>query len=299
MVLKILKITGLIGLTLLLLLIGLFQTEFFAFRETDAELKNDLAKRGQTDVQALNITVHGQNIHYLQVGDSTKPLIVLVHGAPGSLSAFKSYLADQTLLEFAQVVAMDRPGYGFSDYGNTEPSLAAQAAKLKPILERHRKQKAILVGHSFGGPVIARMAMDYPDLVDGLVLVAGSISPALEPREWWRKPVDHPIMRALLPASMVVCNQEIIALYDELEAMMPLWKRIDCPVTVVQGEEDQLVPAENAYFAETMLTNSPQVALKMVEGGDHFILWSMQHEIVQYIKELVEWQPYPVPPPQG
>jgi len=299
MVLKMLKLAGLIVLVLLLILIVLFQTEFFAFRETDAELKNYLAKRGQTDVLALDVTVQGQNIHYLHVGDSTKPLIVLVHGAPGSLSAFKSYLADSALLEFAQVVAMDRPGYGFSDYGQTEPSLAAQAAKLKPLLERHRHNKAILLGHSFGGPVIARMAMDYPDLVDGLLVVAGSISPALEPREWWRKPVDHPIMRALLPASMVVCNQEIMALYDELEGMMPLWEQIDCPVTVLQGEEDQLVPAGNAYFAEKMLTNSPDVQLKMVEGGDHFILWSRQREIVQYIKELVEWQPYPVPPPQG
>ncbi len=51
---------------------------------------------------------------------------------------------------------------------------------MKPILELVVNQKTILVGHSLGGPVIARTAMDYPDLVDGLILVGGSIDPEME-----------------------------------------------------------------------------------------------------------------------
>jgi pimeloyl-ACP methyl ester carboxylesterase len=54
---------------------------------------------------------------------------------------------------------------------------------LKPIVAKQRQngKQVILVGHSLGGPLIARMTMDYPELIDGLVFVAGSVAPKLEP----------------------------------------------------------------------------------------------------------------------
>jgi pimeloyl-ACP methyl ester carboxylesterase len=107
------------------------------------------------------------------------------------------------------------------------------------------------------------------------------VDPELEPREWWRKPADWPVSRALLPESMVVCNQEIMALYDELKKMLPLWENIDCPITIFQGSKDQLVPEENALFIREKAVNSPSVDLQIIEGGSHFILWSEQGRIVE------------------
>ncbi len=268
-----------------LLLVVVFRLPVFSFQQAEEVQRAELLRKGQFapisfhryEVSKTDGSI--RNIHYVHVGNKELPLVVLVHGAPGGSSAMNDYLADTNLTKFAQVVAVDRPGYGFSDYGNTEPSLEAQARALHPILEQYRTQKTILLGHSFGGPVIARMAMDYPNLVDGLVIVAGSVSPELEPQEWWRKPLNWSFIRWILPSSFRVCNQEILPLKEELEAMLPLWEKITCPVVVYQGDEDNLVPKENADFIKKVLPNNSNVNLEIVKGGDHFILWSMRDEI--------------------
>ena len=269
-----------------LLLLAMCKSELMTFRRSDARIEKYLKAHGQEAPHFFTIEKDGRSIHYTQVGDPTKPLVLLVHGSPGSASAYLTFLADTQLTRFAQVIAVDRPGNGFSDFGRSEPSLQQQAAVLQPILERHRHSVAVVMGHSYGGPVVARLAMDYPELVDGLFLMAGSIDPELEPREWWRKPLDQPWLRWMFPTSMVVANQEIRPLYEELQAMLPLWASITCPVTVVQGTKDTLVPAGNADFARRMAVNSSRLDIRMIEGGNHFILWTMQDYMVAILREM-------------
>ena len=139
-----------------------------------------------------------------------------------------------------------------------------------------------------GGPVISRLVMDYPNLVDGLILVAPSISPALEPSNSWRIVLDYPPFRWLTPTAFRVCNQEIIPLKSELLEMKNRWETITCPVTIIQGTLDPLVPKGNADFAKERLVNSSNVQLKMVEEGNHFILWSEIPLIRNAVLEMLE-----------
>jgi pimeloyl-ACP methyl ester carboxylesterase len=216
-----------------------------------------------------------RTINYAKAGDPSKPLVLFIHGSPGSLEAFIHFLADSTLLQHAFLVTTDRPGFGYSNFGNAEPSLEKQAEALKPILLKYKSNKpVILVGHSLGGPLIARMAIDYPELVDGLVIVAGSIDPDLEPDEtWFRAPLATPFLSWILPRSFRASNEEIYRLKPELQEMLPLWKNITCPVIVIQGSKDVLVPKENADFARKMLVNAP-VEFVLVDGMNHFVPWS-------------------------
>ncbi|MEO1711755.1 MAG: alpha/beta hydrolase [Bacteroidota bacterium] len=280
---KILRVLFYVFAALLLLLILLFRLEMFTMRTEDRAFIEDLESHGQSLIRIQDQAVGERNIHTISVGDPSLPTIFFVHGSPGSSNNFQVYLADTSLSQKAHLVAADRPGFGYSDYGKTERSVEQQAALLAEVLKTSTQEPAILVGHSYGGPVIARMAMDHPSLVKALVIVAGSISPDLEPREWWRPVVDFPLIRWILPASLRVSNQEIHALYDELERMMPLWKTIQCPVIVFQGESDSLVPAGNADFAALMVPDS-LVTIKMVELGDHFIVWSRKDEVVKILE---------------
>ncbi len=227
-------------------------------------------------------------ITYVEAGDENLPLVVFVHGSPGSLSAFIDFLADTILLKKAQLITVDRPGFGASNFGVAEPSLKKQAAYLKPILEKHKANRPIiLVGHSLGGPLIARMAMDYPELVDGLVIVAGSIDPDLEPNEtWFRAPLATPFLKWMLPRSMRASNDEIYKLKPELQEMIPLWKNITTPTIVIQGKKDSLVPAGNADFAKKMIVNAP---LKFVlkDDMDHFVPWSHPYLIREAVLDLL------------
>ncbi len=219
--------------------------------------------------------VGSREIHYVKAGDESKPLVLFVHGSPGSLSAFIHFLADSTLLCTTSLIASDRPGFGYSNFGQGEASLRKQSEILKPILEKHKGNRpVILVGHSLGGPLIARMSIDYPELVDGLIIVAGSVDPELEPNEtWFRAPLATPFLSWLLPRSLRASNEEIYHLKPELEKMLPLWSAIRCNVIVIQGQKDSLVPAGNADFARKMLVNA-RVTLVLKEEMDHFVPWS-------------------------
>jgi pimeloyl-ACP methyl ester carboxylesterase len=229
-----------------------------------------------------------RDIHYIQAGDTTKPLVLFVHGSPGSLTAFIDFLGDSQLLKQSLIISADRPGFGYSNFGNAEPSLQKQGEALKPILEKFSGNRPrILIGHSLGGPLIVRMAMDYPELVDGLVIVAGSIDPDLEPNEtWFRAPLATPFLSWILPRSLRASNEEIYQLKPELEKMIPGWENVKCPVIVIQGKKDDLVPYENVDFARKMLTNT-SVEFVIEENMNHFVPWSNPDLITNAIVRMI------------
>ncbi|MDN5204771.1 alpha/beta hydrolase [Fulvivirgaceae bacterium BMA10] len=243
--------------------------DYFQDQEQKAELKHYL--------------LNERKINYVDIGADTAQMVVFVHGAPGSLSAFIHFMKDQELLNNSRIISVDRPGYGFSDFGDPEVSLKEQSMLLKPILLSSKSSKPpILVGHSLGGPIVARMAMDYPELVGGLILVAPSIDPDLEKREWYRYIGRIPPISWFVPTSLYVTNEEIFFLKKELQDMLPLWKDIQIPVTVIQGEEDELVPAANADFAEKVLINAPLKVMR-IPNQNHFIPWNNSIKIKEAV----------------
>ena len=230
-----------------------------------------------------------RNVSFIKIGKrQDKALLIFVHGSPGTLTAAKGFLSSPRLLRQADIISIDRLGYGNSDYGRAESSLEQHADMIKSILDNFDYSKVILIGHSMAGPIISKFAMKYVDHADGAVLVAPSISPALEPSNTWRKILDLPPICCLTPPAFRVCNQEIIPLKDELLAMESDWDRINIPVTIIQGTEDNLVSAGNADYAKQKLTNSRHVVLRNIVGGNHFIFWNEQETIVDEILNLID-----------
>jgi pimeloyl-ACP methyl ester carboxylesterase len=188
-------------------------------------------------------------------------------------------MVDPTLSATARLVSIDRPGYGQSAAGGVEPSLARQAAILLPILETNRSGRpAIVLGYSLGGPVAVRAAIDYPHLVGGVILVAPSIDPELEKDPWFAKVSRWRIVSWIIPKPFKDADDEIKPLKAELLALLPHWREIRVPVTVLQGEDDGLVPPANADFARRMLTNAP-VDIQMIPGVGHAIAWESTAQI--------------------
>ncbi len=275
-------------LGLLVLFFFVSKMEWAKMRYNPQVLSQWLIEQGQMSPVFKTKKKLGRELHYLQIGNrSSLPLIVFVHGSPGALNAYEEYFSDTILSKYSDMIAVDRLGFGYSDFGKSVSSLLIQAELIASILEDFPRRKKILVGHSMGGPVIARLVMDHPELVDGLVMVAPSISPSLEPSNAWRKVIDFPPIRWLTPSALRVCNQEIIPLRRELDAMMDGWADISVPITVVQGTEDVLVPKANADFAKAMITDDLCIKTTMVEKGDHFILWTEMALIKKEILELL------------
>ena len=267
---------------LILLLLVVCLPQCVSVRMSDRKVKAYFAERpvkptfGFYDVPSPEgvRTMHYARISAPALNADTLPTVLFIHGSPGAWDAFISFFADSSLYSRAQLISVDRPGFGKSDLGEPERSLEAQAADLAPLLRLgHSNRKPILVGHSLGGPVAARLAMDYPDDVGGLILVAPSIDPDLEKFEWYRHVGNVFPFRQWLPTEFDVSNQEILPLKRELKQMMPLWSSIRVPVTVIQGDADPLVSPGNAPFAKRMLVNAP-VTIQMVPKMNHFIPWS-------------------------
>ncbi|MBX9726238.1 MAG: alpha/beta hydrolase [Rickettsiales bacterium] len=220
--------------------------------------------------------VDGRTMHFVEVvSRQPKPLVILIHGSPGDWRGWTDYLTDETLTAKAHLIAVDRPGFGSSGAGKVERSLAQQSKDVAPLLDRVQKgQRVILVGHSYGGPLAARMAIDYPKKVTDVIILAGSIDPALEETKWYQYPADWRLIRWAVPSVLTVTNQEIMALKEELTTMLPLWVNIRQRVTVIQGGKDDLVPAANADFAEEKLVNAASLSMIRLPETNHFLPWN-------------------------
>ena len=227
-------------------------------------------------------TVQKRNIHYTYItSDTIKPLAIFIHGSPGSSSNFLRFGKDSALLKKYNILLLDRPGFGYSDFGSAEPSILTQAEILNGVIDSFSAPAFVLIGHSLGGPIIAKMAMNRPNSYQGLLIVAGSVSPELEPEEKWRKTMQSKALRWTMPKSFRVSNDEIIPAKRELEKMESDWKNITCETQIIQGGKDKLVPPGNEDYAEKMLINAKKVTVYRLENQDHFIPFTSPQLIVE------------------
>jgi len=233
------------------------------------------------------LPVHGRNIHYVTTGNADRPLVMFIHGTPGSWKAFAAYLDDDMLAAHAHLAAIDRLGFGKSGPGSLVTSLQKQAASLAPIIARESYTgQALLVGHSLGGSIAVRLAMDFPELVFALVLVAPSLDPALEKPRWYNRLAAAPLIHRLVPEKLALANREVMVLSAELRQMQPFWQRLRLPVTVIQGMQDRLVDPGNAAFAESMM--GKQVEVMRIADAGHFVLWNRPEIIRQVVYQQVQ-----------
>lgn len=235
-------------------------------------------------------TAEGRKIRYVRVGNSPDATLLFIHGAPSSLSYWKNYLADSVLLSRATMFAADRPGYGYSGLADPLPDISEQAEAQVPMLDSLHKahHPIIVVGVSYGSPIACRLAMDHPELVDGLVLVAPPLAPGQEKIFWFTYAVESPLIHWVVPRMLQTANKEKIHHKEELTKMLPLWGKIHVPVIYLQGEQDDLVDTTNETFARTHLTNVPYLDIRMIPGRGHLIAFDEKDKIEKAILELLD-----------
>lgn len=266
----------------------LFFTEgCMTFRKSDQRAGREMNKQGIRPVFGF-YEAGKKSMHFVKTGREDGTNIIFVHGSPGSWTAFETFIRDSALLQHYCMYSIDRLGFGYSGtFGRGETSLDSQSIQMKPLLEIARKngKKVMLAGHSLGGPMVAKLAMDYPGLVDGIIIIAGSVDPALEPPAGWRHVMMKNGFRWLLPRSFRASNDEIATLRPELEKLKPQWKKVMCPVVVIHGDKDGFVPVGNADYIKNMLPhNAPD--MRIFKGYNHFLVWTKKEEVIKAIFDL-------------
>src|SRR5665213_1087502 len=121
----------------------------------------------------------------------------MLHGASSNLRVMRP-LADR-LARDHRVILIDRPGHGWSTRERLDDSTPAiQGRMIEQALEKLGVGPAILVVHSWAGALGARMALDYPKQVAGLVMLAPVAYPWPGGVGWYNKLVATPVIGPLL-----------------------------------------------------------------------------------------------------
>lgn len=114
----------------------------------------------------------GVQTHIDAWGDPNAPGLLLIHGASSDVGLWRPTIAP-LLQDRFRLAAYDRPGMGFTEKRPPHAErLAVQAQVAANVIERTGLKRPIVIAHSWGGATALRLALDHPDKVGGLVLIA-------------------------------------------------------------------------------------------------------------------------------
>lgn len=152
------------------------------------------------------IDVAGARLHVVDLGprDAAAPPIVMIHGASSNLETMRQPLGDR-LAKTHRVILIDRPGHGGSVRAREQDSTPAiQARMIDDALRQLGVGPAILVVHSWAGALGARLALDYPRAVAGLVMLAPVAYPWRGGVGWYNKVITTPVIGPLLASTITL-----------------------------------------------------------------------------------------------
>jgi pimeloyl-ACP methyl ester carboxylesterase len=271
------------------------------------------------------VTVDGVKLHYLERGAG--PVVVLLHGNGATSLDFElSGLVDM-LARDHHVIAFDRPGFGYSDRPrSTIWTPADQAALRARALKALQVDQAIVVGHSWGTLVSLAMAVDHPERVSGLVLMAGyyypspradavlmsgpaipvlgdvmrfTVSPLLSRLLWpgfvkkvfSPRPVAESFKRwpkwlSLRPSQLRAASAESVLMIPTAANLRHRYAEVTVPVTIFTGTGDKV--ADPGHNAERLHRELLQSQLHTVQDAGHMLHYVAQDEIVRAVRDIAE-----------
>ncbi|HEV2507443.1 MAG TPA: alpha/beta hydrolase [Mesorhizobium sp.] len=143
------------------------------------------------------IDIKGNRIHYVDVGEG--PPIVFLHGLGAQLHHFTHPLF-KVFGPGYRLIALDRPGSGYSTRARgSSGRLPEQAEIVRAFMEKLGLEKPVIVGHSLGGSVALAIAVEHPEAISGLVLLAALTHREVELRpEFKALFVSSPLKRFIL-----------------------------------------------------------------------------------------------------
>ena len=256
------------------------------WRSTDQEIKADFETKAIVSnlsyfpVDSLDLKVRVQHIK-----TSESPINVLfLHGSPSSLSAWNGYLKDTLLIKRAKLHAVDRPGYGYSNFGDEIPSITTQAAIMSGLIEYYDLKHVIVIGSSYGGPLAARLAVESKN-VEGIIMVSPAIDPQQEKKIWASRFTQWWLTRWLVPTGYRVAGDEKTVHAKELERIAADWSKVTVPVVHIHGDADDLVPYTNVNYSRSVFRT---IKIITIPHTGHEIAWARPELIKPHVFALID-----------
>ena len=307
--------------TLVLMVVGL--VAFTAF--TARRVEKALPPRGKF------LDLDGARIHYLDKGSG--PAILLVHGLGGQMGNFAYGVVERLTNEF-RVVVIDRPGSGYSTRASDDAAhLAPQAAYVAQFIRKLGLERPLLVGHSLGGAIALRVALDHPETISALALIAPLTHvPPQVPEPFRPLDIDSKLVRRLLawtvatpigilrgatvlkqifhpdpvPADFPIRGGGILGLRP------PSFCNVSADLVAADADLDSMVERyptirmpvailygtsdnilDYRFHGEAMQSKVPELQLKLVEGRGHMLPVSTPDLTANFIKAAAQSETTP------
>ena len=259
-----------------------FAQSCLKMRIKDSEAKNKFGTKG-VNLIFKDYFKGDLKIHYAQTGIENGSTILFIHGSPGAWDAYKNYLMDSALLKKYRLISIDRTGFGHSNF-NKPQTLKTQTTVLNSFINSIDNNKPIyLVGHSYGGPLVASLAVENKK-INAILILAGAVSLDLENPEKWRKIFIKNPLQFIVPGALNPSNHELWWLKNDLIDLDKNLTKITCKTIAIHGDKDKLVNYGNLKFMKENITNADTLKAITLKDTDHFIPWT-NFELVK--KELL------------
>jgi len=244
-------------------------------------------------------------LHVREAGPENAQRVLLIHGASANLRELWGPIGDK-LKDDHRVIAMDRPGYGYSARPAREAQkLSVQARLAARVLDG---KPALVVAHSLGCAVALRLALDFPELVEGLVLISPASHPYPGDNAWWARlaaarlagpafcwtliPLVGPAMSTggvannfypaptpanyyedagvglfFRPRTFRASAQDVVATQAEFAAQAPFYPEILAHTIIITTDKDKVVSPQR--HARGLARDLPAAELVIAPGAGH------------------------------
>ena len=248
-----------------------------------------LSQAKETPPQDRFAKLDTMRVHYQNYGEG-KDAVIFIHGWSCNLNFWKANLP--AFVNQSRVIAIDLPGHGESDKPQVTYSMDLFARAIDAVLQDAKVERATLVGHSMGAPVIRQFYRKYPDKTRSLVIVDGSLRPFSNPEQMKQfldplrgpdykkqaelligfmvQPVKDKKTQEEIKAAMISAPQHVMV--GAMDAMMDdaIWKedKINAPMLAVMAKQ----PQWNAEYEKFVRELVPGIDYQMWEGVSHFLM---------------------------
>jgi pimeloyl-ACP methyl ester carboxylesterase len=267
-------------------------------------------------------SVKGMSVHYRDEGPASDSIpLVLLHGTSSSIFTWDACVKEW--IREHRVIRMDLPGFALTGPDpNSNYSIEGYVAFVHEFLKRRNVKQCYLAGNSLGGQIAYAYAAYYPREVKKLILLDPGGYPSENAKgslgfTLGRIPVLKNLLTIITPTSVVrksiedvyankdLVTDSLVQLYEDMTCRegnrsalvkrlslekddTALVKRVTIPTMIIWGDQDFLIPLENAYKFQRDLPNDTLVVMKDV---GHLPMEEAPAKVVAVVNEFIKTPP--------
>ena len=273
------------------------ETAIDAFIEAYEVPVADDEEEEEGEAQYQFIEVNGVRVRYVDKGEGDS-VVLLIHGFGGDLDNWLFNM--DSLAEKHRILVLDLPGHGQSGKTIPDPTLQGMSSFVESFLNTVGIETVHIVGHSMGGAIAMHMALDRPEQVQSITLIASAGLAAEVNSTYLKGYVESqsrrelkPVLQHLFADESLVTRQlvEDVLKYKRLDGVDKALKQLQSqlfgslpadlserisssgiPVLLIQGAKDRVIPAD--------VGSTPQgSALEVFETAGHMVQMEKANEV--------------------